>query len=190
MSPTVMAPCTASTAAGHRHAHVAQVAHEVHDGLHQAREELALPSGFRRVARWSCRTSPTTACSRLNARTTVWPEKVSSTWPLMAPSMRLLGPEVLLRVLYHHGDDEHQGHGQDEHGDATVSSGLMVSIMISTPTMVVAEVMSWVTPWFRLWPKRVHVVGDAARARRPWSCARSSPWASGRSSRAMSRRSP
>ena len=33
-----------------------------------------------------------------------------------------------------------------------VSSGLMVSIMITTPTMVVAEVMSCVTPWFRLWP--------------------------------------
>ena len=33
-----------------------------------------------------------------------------------------------------------------------VSSGLMVSIMITTPTMVVAEVMSCVTPWFRLCP--------------------------------------
>ena len=33
-----------------------------------------------------------------------------------------------------------------------VSSGLMVSIMITTPTMVVAEVMSCVTPWLRLCP--------------------------------------
>ena len=34
----------------------------------------------------------------------------------------------------------------------SVMSGLMDSIMMSTPTMVVTDVMSWVTPWFRLWP--------------------------------------
>ena len=34
----------------------------------------------------------------------------------------------------------------------SVMSGLMDSIMISTPTMVVVDVMSCVTPWFRLWP--------------------------------------
>ena len=30
---------------------------------------------------------------------------------------------------------------------------LMDSIMASTPTTVTTEVMSWVTPWFRLWPR-------------------------------------
>ena len=34
----------------------------------------------------------------------------------------------------------------------SVMSGLMVSIMTSTPMMVVTDVMSWVMPWLRLWP--------------------------------------
>ena len=34
----------------------------------------------------------------------------------------------------------------------SVMSGLIESIMTNTPTMVVIEVMSCVTPWLRLWP--------------------------------------
>ena len=34
-----------------------------------------------------------------------------------------------------------------------VISGLMLSIMMSTPIMVVTEVMSWVMLWFRLCPR-------------------------------------
>ena len=34
----------------------------------------------------------------------------------------------------------------------SVMSGLMVSIITSTPTIVAALVMSCVTPWLRLWP--------------------------------------
>ena len=34
-----------------------------------------------------------------------------------------------------------------------VMATLMDSIMASTPTTVTEEVMSWVIPWFRLWPR-------------------------------------
>ena len=34
----------------------------------------------------------------------------------------------------------------------SVMGTLMESIITSTPMMVAVEVMSWVTPWFRLWP--------------------------------------
>ena len=33
-----------------------------------------------------------------------------------------------------------------------VIRGLMVSIMMNTPMIMVTEVMSWVMLWFRLWP--------------------------------------
>ena len=35
----------------------------------------------------------------------------------------------------------------------SVMTALMDSIMASTPTTVTAEVIIWVTPWFRLWPR-------------------------------------
>ena len=46
MSPMVIAPAAAKNTARHSYGHVPQVAHKVHDGLHQAGEELAFPRGF------------------------------------------------------------------------------------------------------------------------------------------------
>ena len=49
MSPMVMVPLAAKNTADDGYGHIAEVAHKVHDGLHQAGEELALPSGFKEL---------------------------------------------------------------------------------------------------------------------------------------------
>ena len=103
-------------AAGQRHAHIAQVAHEVHDGLHQARQELRFPSAFIefRIGLAERLGNRLLAIERAHDGMA---GKRFLNLAVDGAEHGLLGPEVLLRGL-HHGEDERQGHGQDEHGDA------------------------------------------------------------------------
>ena len=92
----------------------------------------------------------TVASSCPNALTTAWPENVSSTWPLMAPSVSCCAWKYFWeRFTTTMTSTAETGRMNTV---MSVMSGLMDSIMISTPTMVVVDVMSCVTPWFRLWP--------------------------------------
>ncbi len=92
----------------------------------------------------------TVPSSRLNAFTMAWPENVSSTRPLISPSVRCCARknfcERFTTTMMSTTDTGRMT------TVTSVMSGLMVSIMTSTPTMVVTDVMSCVTPWFRLCP--------------------------------------
>ena len=102
-------------AAGHRHGHIAQVAHKVHDGLHHAGEELALPGGLEQNAVGLVK-------SGLDGLLLVEsPDDVVAGIALLhltvdVSQVLLLGLEVLLGVLHHNADEQH-GHGQDDNGD-------------------------------------------------------------------------
>ena len=93
----------------------------------------------------------TVPSSRLNALTMAWPENVSSTRPLISPSVFCCATKNFCeRFTTTMMRTSEMGRMNTV---ISVMSGLMVSIMMSTPMMVVVDVMSCVTPWLRLWPR-------------------------------------
>ena len=79
-----------------------------------------------------------------------WPENVSSIWPLISPSFFCCARKYFwLRFTTTFTKMSDSGITSSA---ISVISTLMDSIMTSTPIMVVALVMSCVTPWLRLCP--------------------------------------
>ena len=102
-------------AAGHGHGHITQVAHKVHDGLHHAGEELALPGGLEQDAVGLVKFG-LDGLLLVEGPDDVVPGVALLHLTVDVAQVLLLGLEVLLGVLHHHADEQH-GDGQDDDGD-------------------------------------------------------------------------
>ena len=137
-------------AAGNGHCYIAQVAHKGHDGLHQAGKELAFPGGFKQAVVGFVKIiqNGIFAVERFD-------HIVAGIYFLHlavhGAQNFLLGAEIFLAEPDHQQHQRHRDR-QDQNGNQR-HRGLMVSIMMSTPIMVVMLVISWVMLWFRLWPR-------------------------------------